>query len=224
MRCSLPMELASQRGGPPNATPQGTGKRDGRIARGTRSRARIRTAARALFHERGFDRTTLRAIAERAGLGASSIYRHVDSKQELLVLEIADLQEEAWRNFRSRDDRQASTRSRVLGFFEAQHDLLASNADLTVIALRATSFPEAPVARRVLALQDRTIGLLTEILQQGGQRDLSPKIDVMGAARTLFLTAQGTRISWANGQLSEKDCRRAVGDSVALLFEGLEAR
>lgn len=197
---------------------------DGRILRGSRSRARIRAAARDLFHERGFDGATLRAIAQRAGLGASTIYRHVASKQELLVLEIADLQEEAWAHFRANDDRRASTRSRVLGFFESQHDLLASNADLTVIALRATSFPEAPLARRVLALHDRTIGLLTEILQQGRQRDLSAKVDVMGAARALFHTAQGVRTSWANGQLSEKDCRRAIQDSVGLLFEGLEAR
>ena len=218
------MELAAQsRDSPPN-TSRGAAEMDGRILRGSRSRARIRAAARELFHERGFDGATLRAIAERAGLGASTIYRHVGSKQELLVLEIADLQEEAWAHFRTNDDRRASTRSRVLRFFQSQHDLLASNADLTVIALRATSFPEAPLARRVLALHDRTIGLLTEILQQGRQRDLSTNVDVMGAARALFHTAQGVRTSWANGQLSEKDCRRAVGNSVALLFEGLEAR
>ena len=54
---------------------------DGRLARGRRSRARIRAAARSLFEERGFDGATLRAIGERAGMGASSIYRHVQSKR-----------------------------------------------------------------------------------------------------------------------------------------------
>ena len=73
---------------------------DGRLARGRRSRTRIREAARALFRERGFDGATLRAIAQRAGMGASSIYRHVRTKHELLVLELADLQEEAWQSFR----------------------------------------------------------------------------------------------------------------------------
>ena len=218
------MEPAAQAADPATSAPHRAAEMDGRIARGVRSRARIRAAARELFRERGFDGATLRAIAKRAGLGASSIYRHVASKQELLVLEIADLQEEAWGRFRASDDPRASTRARVVRFFESQHDLLASNADLTVIALRATSFPEAPVARQVLALHDRTIGLLTEILQQGRQRDLSASIDVMGAARTLFHTAQGVRTSWANGQLSEKNCRRAIQDSVGLLFEGLEAR
>jgi len=65
---------------------------DGRRLRGARSRARIREAARALFQERGFDAATLRAIAARAGMGASSIYRHVQSKHELLVLDLADVE------------------------------------------------------------------------------------------------------------------------------------
>jgi TetR/AcrR family transcriptional regulator, cholesterol catabolism regulator len=193
---------------------------DGRLARGRRSRARIRTAARELFRERGFDGTTLRAIGERAGMGASSIYRHVRSKHELLVLELAELQEEAWLRFRSADDKSAPTRARVQRFLEVQHELLASDADLVVIALRATTYPEAPVARRALTLQDRAIGLLTEILQSG-RRDLAPGVDALAAGRALFHVASGARISWANGLLSEAVCRRAIDESVDLLFRGL---
>ena len=79
---------------------------DGRLVRGRRSRARIRQAARELFRERGFDGTTLRAIAELAGMGASSIYRHVRTKEELLVHELSVLQDRAWKHFRQRDDRK----------------------------------------------------------------------------------------------------------------------
>jgi len=194
---------------------------DGRRLRGSRSRARIRAAARELFRERGFDGATLRAIAERAGMGASSIYRHVRTKHELLVLELSELQEEAWTRFRLGDDRDAPTRDRVRRFFEVQHELLASDADLTVIALRATTFPDAPVARRVLALQDRTIGLLAEILQIGRRRDLADDVDVLASARALFHIATGARLSWANGLASESACRRSIESSIDLLFRGL---
>ena len=197
---------------------------DGRLRRGRRSRERIRVAARELFAERGFDGATLRAIAERAGMGASSIYRHVESKEELLVLELADLQEEAWTRFRLLDERGRSTRDRVRAFFEAQHALLAETPDLTVIALRATTFPAARVARRVLGLDDRTIGLLAEVLQGGRMHgDLGPDIDVLAAARALFHIASGARISWANGLASEQGCRRAIDDGVDLLFQGIGA-
>jgi AcrR family transcriptional regulator len=195
---------------------------DGRLLRGARSRARIREAARALFQERGFDAATLRAIAARAGMGASSIYRHVRSKHELLVLELADLQEEAWLDFRRRDTRTAATRERVQKFFQSQHEFLARHPDLTVIAIRATTYPDSRIASRVLALNDRTIGLLAEILQGGRVRgDLDPGVDVLAAARALFHGAIGARISWANGLLSEGACRTAIEGTVELLFRGL---
>jgi len=198
---------------------------DGRLARGRRSRARIRAAARELFQERGFDRATLRDIAARAGMGASSIYRHVRSKEELLVQELADLQEEAWTRFRQGDRRSDAARERALRFFDAQHALLARDPDLTVVALRATTWPAARVARRVLALQDRTIGLLAEILMAGRMRaELDREVDVVVAARALVHAATGARIAWANGLLSEEACRTAVEASVRLIFSGIEAR
>lgn len=191
---------------------------DGRLERGRRSRARIREAARALFREEGFDKATLRAIAARAGMGASSIYRHVETKHELLILELADLQEEAWLRFRRDDDRSMPTRWRVHRFFDAQHELLADAPDFTVIALRAISYPQAGVARRVLSLHDRSIGLLTEILQQGRKRDLDRSLDVLSAARALFHAGLGSRISWANGLLDERGCQRTIAAAVDLML------
>jgi len=196
---------------------------DGRLARGRRSRQRIRAAARELFREVGFDRATLRGIGARAGMGASSIYRHVRSKHELLILELADIQEDAWTRFRREDDRTAPTRERLQRFFEIQHQMLADDLDLTTIALRATTFTEARVARRVLALNDRTVGLIAEILQAGRRRDLDADIDVLAAARTVFHVASGLRVAWANGLVDERGCRESVDASVDLLFRGLAA-
>jgi len=197
---------------------------DGRLVRGRRSRARIRQAARELFAERGFDGATLRLIAERAGMGASSIYRHVRSKEELLVAELADLQEEAWTRFRSQDDRTAATRDRIGRFLDLQHELLAQSPDLTMIALRATTHTEARVARRVLALQDRTIGLLAEILQRGRMSgELAREADLLAASRTIFHLTQGSRVAWANGLQNATACRDAIEGGVSVLFSGLES-
>ena len=198
---------------------------DGRLVRGRRSRERILEAARSLFRERGFDGATLRAIAARAGMGASSIYRHVRSKEELLVEDLAARQEEAWMRFRRDDDRGRAVRERVSHFFAEQHALLCQDADLTTIALRALTQPEARVARRVLALHDRTIGLLAEILQRGRARgDLARDADVLLGARALFHAALGARIAWAHGGLSADGCRDAIESSVDLMFRGLAVK
>jgi len=197
---------------------------DGRLLRGRRSRKRIRDAARSLFLEQGFDATTLRQIAARAGMGASSIYRHIRAKEELLVDELGEHQEEAWRRFRAQCDRSAPTRERVRQFLDAEHALLVQDPDLTIVALRATTHPDAPVARRVLALQDRTIGLLAEILQAGRARgELRRDADILVAARAIAHATHGARVAWANGLLDADACRQAIDSAAALLFDGIGA-
>ena len=197
---------------------------DGRLARGRRSRAKIREAATTLFRERGFDGATLRAIATRAGMGASSIYRHVQSKEELLIDELTDMQEEAWTRFRAVDDRNRPTADRLREFFDVQHELLIKDRDLTTIALRATTKTEARVAKRVLQLYDRTIGLLMEILQRGRmKKDLAKDVDVLEAARLLFHITNGARIPWANGMVSDDACRDSIHQGVDLLFRGIRS-
>lgn len=198
---------------------------DGRLERGRRSRARIRAAARSLFRERGFDGATLRAIAERAEMGASSIYRHFQSKEELLIDELAELQEEAWTRFRAADDRARPTPERLRAFFAVQHALLVADRDLTTIALRATTRTEARVARRVLQLHDRTIGLLMEVLQHGKQkRHLDKDVDVLETARVLFHVSNGARIPWANGLVDDRALERSMEQAIGLLFRGVAAR
>lgn len=196
---------------------------DGRLVRGRRSRARIRIAAMELFREKGFDGATLRAIAARAGMGASSIYRHVQSKEELLIDELADLQERAWAEFRRSDLRDRPTRERIWAFLATQHELLTQDRDLSLIAMRATTRPEIRVSRQVLALYDRTIGLLAEILQMGRKnRDLDSKVNVLEAAQAIFHITLGARIAWSNGLVSADGCRRTTEAGVNLLFGGLE--
>ena len=48
------------------------------------TRARIRDAAIASFRERGYDRTTLRLVADECGLAVGSAYYHFPSKQHLV--------------------------------------------------------------------------------------------------------------------------------------------
>src|SRR5256885_9120207 len=55
-------------------------------ARGEQSRAAIFDAALALFIERGYEATTMRAIAERAGVSLGSSYHYFPSKEHLILM------------------------------------------------------------------------------------------------------------------------------------------
>ena len=93
-----------------------------------------------------------------------------------------------------------------------------------MIALRATTYPHQRVARSVLALHDRTIGLIAEMLQAGrAHAELDREVDLLAAARTLFHATSGARISWANGLVTEEGCRRAIEAAVDQLFRGIGA-
>jgi AcrR family transcriptional regulator len=56
----------------------------GRTTRGEESRQRIVDAALALFREKGYDETTMRAVAERAGVSLGNAYYYFESKEHLL--------------------------------------------------------------------------------------------------------------------------------------------
>ncbi|HEY3259442.1 MAG TPA: helix-turn-helix domain-containing protein [Pseudonocardiaceae bacterium] len=63
---------------------------------GTATRATIQAVALELFATNGYERTSLRQIAERVGLTKASLYYHYPSKQELLLALVQPLIDQ-WR-------------------------------------------------------------------------------------------------------------------------------
>lgn len=61
-----------------------------RQRRKEQTRLRILEAARQLVEERGYDGTTLRAVGQRAGVTAGSIFVHFNGKDALLMAALAD--------------------------------------------------------------------------------------------------------------------------------------
>jgi AcrR family transcriptional regulator len=64
---------------------------DGRRARSQRTSLRVLAASRELFVEQGYARTSIEAIAARAGVSAQTVYNQFGTKCELLaaVLDLA---------------------------------------------------------------------------------------------------------------------------------------
>ncbi|MDP3940535.1 MAG: TetR/AcrR family transcriptional regulator [Deltaproteobacteria bacterium] len=57
----------------------------GKSARGKRTRERIRVAANQLFLKKGFEKTTVDAIATAAGVSKGTFYLHFERKEDLLL-------------------------------------------------------------------------------------------------------------------------------------------
>jgi AcrR family transcriptional regulator len=65
-------------------------KLDQRVARGDATRAQILAAARDALREGGYPATTMRAVAERAGVQLSLVHYHFGSKRGLLAAVLED--------------------------------------------------------------------------------------------------------------------------------------
>lgn len=69
---------------------------DGRRLRGMRRREQILEAATRLIRERGFSGVTMEDIGEAAGVTGPAVYRHFQSKDEVLVSVLAPAVEVLW--------------------------------------------------------------------------------------------------------------------------------
>ena len=198
---------------------------DGRLLRGRRTRARLREAARTLILEVGFDRATLRGIAERAGMGASSIYRHLRSKEELLIWELADLQGEAWKRFRADDDRSAPTRVRVARFLRGTARALGSQSGLHRDRV-ARSDPSARARGARLPTPHRPQHRLAGRDSAERSQERRPRSRRRSPVRReCAVPRRNERANLlANGLLTEAGCRSAIDASVDLLFRGIGKR
>lgn len=93
----------------------------------TRTRRKILDVALELFTSQGYDRTSLREIAERLGFSKAALYYHFPAKEDILVALAGNLVEEIERITRAAaasTDRSLAARARVIG---AMVDLLLDN-------------------------------------------------------------------------------------------------
>ncbi|HET6309532.1 MAG TPA: TetR family transcriptional regulator [Candidatus Nitrosotalea sp.] len=144
-----------------------------RTKRGENSRAVIFKAALDLFQERGYEATTMRAIAERAGVSLGSSYHYFASKEHL-VLEFYrhthDLQLEVVTPLLGRE-RDLATRLRgtiraLVVTCEPFH-AVAGSIFSTVANPSSPLNPFGPTAK---PLRDEVIGLYAEVMSGSDAR------------------------------------------------------
>jgi AcrR family transcriptional regulator len=127
----------------------------------------VKDAALTLFAERGYRGTGIRDIAEALGIGTTSVYSHVSSKQDLLrdiVLETcADLLQAQADAIGSTDDMVEQLR-RVA---EAHVRLVARSRREALVTTEDFTAVEEPWLSEVLSMRRRYQQTVQEILERG---------------------------------------------------------
>ncbi|MTI16065.1 TetR/AcrR family transcriptional regulator [Rhodobacteraceae bacterium RKSG542] len=159
----------------------------------------IVAAAKRLIVDHGFEAMTLRQLAAEVGLQAGSIYRYIDSKDQLL----ADLMSEhmdaliaAWQALDEKGDTPVTQLAAFVAFHiryhvERRSDVFIANMELR--ALRDTA-REQVVARRRSYEKN-----LQDILKDGVEQGLFPDMDLEVTAFAILAMLTGVCFWYREG-------------------------
>jgi AcrR family transcriptional regulator len=134
---------------------------------------RIEDAARELFIAKGFDDTTTREIAIRAGVGMGTIFLYAGNKRDLLFLiandELAAIADKAATSFRS----GVPVVTNLMRTFRLHYEFFGVQPALSRFELREMMFYDSgQQAKRFQATRDRVIALMTQTVRAGQEHGL----------------------------------------------------
>ena len=107
------------------------------ILRADRTRARIREAAAKIFREKGYHRGTPKEIADEAGVGVGSLYRHFESKEGLFFASVEGIKnrfDDALRKVLASDLHPGE---KLVGLVDNLFQLYSENRDAFHLLLRS---------------------------------------------------------------------------------------
>jgi AcrR family transcriptional regulator len=114
--------------------------------RGEQTRTHIVDTALRLFRERGYEATTMRAIATEAGVSVGNAYYYFPSKQHLVQAYYQQSQDLHAQAARPVLDEERSFEARLHGVLRARTDTMQSEKEFAVSFFRYAADPASPLS------------------------------------------------------------------------------
>jgi AcrR family transcriptional regulator len=198
-----------------------------RAARKDERRARISTAARAIFHARGFHAATTAEIAKRARVGVATLFRYAADKNELLLMvlndELARITDESIANI----DPDESVVSQLVAFYRGRFAYWSSDVELAKAATAYVYMAAAdkPERIRAQARERQQLAAIAGILQSHTLRaGATLRHDPDVAAQIIQYVYRGELRRWLhqpNPRLAE--AMERLGEQFSVIVDGLYA-
>ena len=186
-------------------------------------RERIAEAAWELFSIDGFAGTTTKAVADRAGVAAGTLFLYARDKEDLLCLVMHDRLAEATDRAFATMPQGEPFEARAFHVFNTFLDVYASNPAVGAPFVRALVGAHGPNGQKVNALTFGFLHRLSVAIREAQSRgEVGAGIEPFLAAQNLFCLYTGALLGWASGFVS-LDAARDPGLrlSIALAMRGL---
>ncbi len=188
---------------------------------------RIRKAARALFVKRGYDDTTMRDIAKRAGVGFGTLFTYASDKRDLLFLIFNDELDDVVERACARAAEEDLFLDQLVAYFSAFYLFFAPQPELSRVVLREmTLYLEGRQAEQFQASCGRMTGHLAAFARAAcAARRLGTRENPQIVAQALLSTFASEIRRWiaADGPELKPGLAR-LRQMLALQISGLSPR
>jgi AcrR family transcriptional regulator len=141
--------------------------------KGEQTRAQILDTALRLFRERGYDDTTMRGIAEEAGVAVGNAYYYFRSKEHLIQAFYERSHDEHLEACGPLLAQEKDLRARLHGVLRAKIDTSMPYHRFSAVLFKSAADPKSPLnpfSSESSALRERVTQLFAEVLEGSRQR------------------------------------------------------
>jgi AcrR family transcriptional regulator len=165
-------------------------------------RERIRRAAWGLFREVGYEKTTTRAVAERAGVASGTLFLYASDKRDLLFLVMHDRLAAAVEGGVDTLPDRAPLLDRWMHLFRGIFAMYAEHPELSADFVRLLPGAEGPNVARVNALTFAFLHRLATLVREAQERgEVAADVLPLQAASNVFSLYFGALMAWLSGML-----------------------
>ena len=135
--------------------------------KGEHTRAEILETALELFRERGYEETTMRAIAKAAGVAVGNAYYYFRSKEHLIQAFYARTHEEHLAACRRVLERERGLRERLVGVMRAKLDTIMPYHRFAGVLFKTATDPGSPLnpfSEESLPVRQQSTELFSEVI------------------------------------------------------------
>ncbi|MEU7797820.1 TetR family transcriptional regulator [Micromonospora arborensis] len=197
---------------------------DPATARGEQTRQLIRDTAMRLFRERGYAQTTMRAIAQEAGVAVGNAYYYFGSKDHLIQEFYAHAQVEHRAAAQPVLDREDAFGARLAGVLHAGIDVLTPSHEFAATFFKTAAEPTSPLSpfsAESSGPREAAIRLFGEVLTGSTAKvdaELRPQLPEL-----LWLAYMGVILYWVHDRSPGQTKTRQLIDGVVPLIDRLVA-
>ncbi|HWQ45900.1 MAG TPA: TetR/AcrR family transcriptional regulator [Longilinea sp.] len=184
---------------------------------------KILNTAHDLFIKQGYTATSMRQIAEEAGIGKATIYHHFPDKQTI-VLELLKStmtrMDEALQMVKA----ESEPRRRIQVAVGVSLKYLLESADIMQIVRREVPGGRDQMNDKFLDFFHSYISLLSDAVHQGTEQGIFRSVDPDETARTLMTMIQGTFSMAYLGGGKPHSPQKTIDSLLDVYFQGIEVR